>query len=431
MRLSIVEYGIGVPLTDITCAGYDLDYILEKIDQLNDKITKTIGYNDSFVYVKNSCLCASKIAGVISLDTDIDLEIIPKFLEKNSTSDWKSTLYFLSLISKHGFVFDTDYISSGSIIQTAFYDISGRILAGEYASHSRKPIRIYERFNFKSFTIDGELIFESFLDHDPDGFEQYLNQLSVHNGYNDVIIEAMRKVVPYVLDSKTKNILRRAIESYGDYRYQKRPRKGLPNNNREWKEAYSLSCDILDGFANALESGTYHSPSFIVNTWQIWEWLLTTGFRIGLHCPIKSQESIGWGIKIVEGSRQTISVNPDITLYPSRGSTSPAIIMDAKYKRYSSEITRQDLYEVMAFCQCTNCKCAFVLYPDYTENDNLPGHLFLQSQYDVGDVTVYAMTVVFGNIFSNEDFRSFGYNLSTNLLNFLKNQNKESLLDPQ
>lgn len=428
MRLSVVEYGPGLPLSRLTSEGHSIEQILEATDRLNKKISDILKSSDTFVAIKENCLFASKIAGVMELEPGIDLEIIPKFLENDRTSDWKSTVYFLSLISKYGFLLDNSYISSGSLLQTAFYDISGRILAEEYTNHSRKPIRIYEKVNFKSFTIDGELIFESYLDHDPDGFGQNLNKLSIHNEYNDTIVEAMRKVVPYVLDARAKRILSKAIESYGNCPISKRPKKGIPNNNKDWSDAYYLSCDILNGFANALESGKYHSPSFVVSTWQIWEWLITTGLKTSFHYSVKSQESIRWGSKITKESEQTITVNPDVTIYPEITSMNPVLIVDAKYKKYSSEVSRQDLYEVMAFCQCTHCRVAFLLYPDYSSPTNPAGTLSLQSHYLIGDNNIFAMTVCLGKIFSKEEFHLFGLNLSKNLVTFLK---EHSVKDPE
>lgn len=55
----------------------------------------------------------------------------------------------------------------------------------------------------------------------------------------------------------------------------------IPARNQEWVDIYNFAFDVVSGMGSTLEKGGIMSPSFIVDTWRIWKWLITTAFRIG------------------------------------------------------------------------------------------------------------------------------------------------------
>ena len=111
------------------------------------------------------------------------------------------------------------------------------------------------------------------------------------------------------------------------------------------------------------------SPSFIVDTWRIWEWLITIAFRIGLRnqYQVIPQATTPWGEKKTNGTRSPINVFPDVAVYSLSNSSEPVFLVDAKYKNLDNErandVERDDLYEAFAFCHATGAKQLFLAYP--------------------------------------------------------------------
>lgn len=163
------------------------------------------------------------------------------------------------------------------------YDIAGRILAREYSAHKRKLIRQYRRERFVDYAVEGEIDFETLFEGNPDGIPQTRVSFDKINPYNSTIQAAMLIVLPYVKDNSTRSIIGRAIQELGiQQNHINENRLRVPSRNKEWKGIYDLSFDIVSGMGSTLESGEILSPSFIVDTWRIWEWLITVGMKIGL-----------------------------------------------------------------------------------------------------------------------------------------------------
>ena len=111
---------------------------------------------------------------------------------------------------------------------------------------------------------------------------------------------------------------------------------------------------------SSLENGEIMSPSFIVDTWRIWEWLITVAFKVGLGNSMRviPQASIPWGPKKSNGRSSRINVFPDVVIYEFNDLSAPVFLIDAKYKVLSdknlTEIERSDLYEgIMAHASLT------------------------------------------------------------------------------
>lgn len=116
---------------------------------------------------------------------------------------------------------------------------------------------------------------------------------------------------------------------------------------------------------SSLEDGKIMSPSFIVDTWRIWEWLITIAFRIGLgnRFRVIPQATIPWGEKKANEKSSRVNVFPDVEIYSIIDILEPIFLVDAKYKTLSNttEIERADLYEAFAFCHATGEKNCFLL----------------------------------------------------------------------
>ena len=413
MRLSLVEYGTGIEVSED---------IRPLIESANKVIQRVLLEKRNALVMTDGKLRALGIAGTIRLSKDIELEIIPKMLGNQEQSSWKESLFLLSALSKYGNIITSEHIHSSTAYQDSLYDIAGRILAREYSAHRRKPIRQYRRERFNDFSIDGEIDFELAFEKNPDGIPQEKVSFDKVNPYNATIREAMRIVLPYVKDISIRQALNRAVQELGPLLAVSRHRLKVPARNREWTDIYHLAFDIVSGMGSTLEKGEIMSPSFIADTWRIWEWLITTAFRVGLGSTFRvvPQAAVPWGKKKTAGKTMRVNVFPDIAVYDHADSVEPVFLVDAKYKvlsnEYSAGIDRSDLYEAFAFCHATGAKKLFLAYPTAADEDTETGNVTNISNYEIDGVTISAIKVAFGSITKQGDITAFCRKLSSEVL---------------
>lgn len=413
MRLSLVEYGNGIDAPE---------EIRPLIEPANKAIQRALLEKRSALVITDRKLRALGIAGTIRLSKDIELEIIPKIFQNQYEGNWKESLFLLSALSKYGSIITNEHIHSNTAYKDSLYDIAGRILAREYFAHRRKLIRQYRRERFNDFSIDGEINFELAFEKNPDGIPQERVSFDKINPYNATVREAMRIVLPCVKDISIRQALDRAIQELGRRSVMSRHRLKVPARNREWTDIYNLAVDIVSGMGSTLENGEIMSPSFIVDTWRIWEWLITTAFRVGLGSALRviPQATIPWGKKNMNGKITRVNVFPDVAIYDPAGSTEPVFLVDAKYKILSgrdfSEIDRADLYEAFAFCYATGAKKLFLIYPTAADKYTEAGSVTNVSDYEIGGVTISAVKVAFGPITKQGDITVFCRKLSSEIL---------------
>ena len=413
MRLSLVEYGNGIEISE------DIRPLIERANKV---IQHALGEKRNVLVVTDKKLRALGIAGTIRLSKNIELEIIPKIFDDHGENGWKESLFLLSALSKYGNIITSEHIHSSTAYQDSLYDITGRILAREYSAHRRKPIRQYRRERFNDFFIDGEINFELMFEKNPDGISQERVSFDKINTYNATIQKAMRIVLPYVKDISIQQTLDRAIRELGKQSTIIQQRLKIPARNREWVDIYNLAFDIVSGMGSTLEKGEIMSPSFIVDTWRIWEWLITTAFRIGFGNALRviPQAAIPWGKKNTNRKTTRVNVFPDVTIYDPADSAKPVFLVDAKYKVLSdgnySDIDRDDLYEAFAFCHATRAKKLFLAYPAVAAGGTESGSVEDISNYEIDDVTISVIKVAFGSITKQGDIMAFCRKLSSQVL---------------
>lgn len=132
-------------------------------------------------------------------------------------------------VSKRGSTMVNDRIKANSSCTDSLYDIAGRMLAEEYLTNKRKPLRKYRKEIFVDYAIDGELDIDSYYVKDVNGYIQTRVRFDVINKYNATIKKAMQIVTPYVSDVRSKNILLSAIGTLGPQEYVKGPRGKIPS----------------------------------------------------------------------------------------------------------------------------------------------------------------------------------------------------------
>lgn len=426
MRIELIEYGTGVDLKHLAVHCDSSQDINDGIAAANKRICKKLGLQKNPLVLSDGRLRACGIAGIVRISKKIELEIVPKFLSHAKNTSWKETLYLLSVLSKHGGILTNERILSSTSYITSLYDIAGRILAQEFQKNRRKPIRKYRKESFCDFSIDGDIDFDSVLDRNDDGIKQSRIRFDIYNEYNAVISKAMKIVIPYTSDNQARNVLQAAIGIFGKQAEPMREKMHVPVRNKEWEDAYTLSYDIINGLANSFDAGQILAPGFVVNTWQLWEWLITTGLSIA-NTPgaVKPQCPVHWGNKKAGSQSYSVNVYPDVEVLDANGHQ-VAYLVDAKYKVLKNQATgeadRDDIYEAFAFCSATKADVLFLAYPGDSGASTLAGNVSQKSVYEIGDKKVFVVTVDFGSISSRGGLFAFAHNLNLGLNNILHSQ---------
>lgn len=426
MRVSLLEYGCGVELCNIFPREMTRREINRVIDIANAKIRKHLRITRTALSVSNEKLRALGIAGTIRLTKDIELEIIPKFFSSTCDAQWKSSLFLLAALSKYGSIILGDHIRANTAYQDSLYDIAGRILAEGYVANRRKPLRTYRRERFVDFSIDGEIDFDTIYERNPDGVYQEKIVFDRVNVYNATIKAAMRIVLPYVRDVSTQNIIKRALQELGEQCQTPHHKVLIPARNKEWGEVYNLSFDIVQGMGGSFDEGKILSPSFIVDTWRIWQWLITSGLKTGLKSEylVIPQAKTEWGIKRADHHEKKIHVFPDVAIYERTQQTIPAFLVDAKYKSLENDeavkVERSDIYEAFAFCNATGAKKLYLAYPSPLQTNEIAGNVTLLASYYIRDIEISVIHVGFGTINRQGNLFSFCQKLSEDILSLAR-----------
>ena len=425
MRFAIHEYGVGIELNKFLGFGVDLNSLVNGIQTANHRIQVALNSSSNALWISDRKVKARGFAGVIQLNRQIELEIIPKFISSADNSEWKQTLYLLSIMSKYGVILSNNKIMSSMSYLGSLYEVAGRILADGYKKNCRKLIRKYRKETFRDFAIDGEIDFDSILDRDLDGIKQLRIRFDIYNPYNAVILKAMQIVLPYIKDKSTRNIILSAISTFGRQNSPYQKKYVVPARNNEWAETYNLAYDIVRGLANSFDVGKIMASGFIANTWKLWEWLLTTAMASGnKQNIIKGQEAIKWGTKDTVGSHLAINVFPDITVR-RRNKDGIAYLLDAKYKNFihgaNGEVDRADLYEAFAFCNAAKTDILLLVYPEESMINDIAGTVRLKAKYNISRKTVLAVTVAFGSLNEVGGIYKFAHNLQNGVENIVMN----------
>ena len=422
MKISLVEYGSGIILDNLFAGNVTIQNLKVLLDRANIVIQRSLKTNKRVLEISDGKLRALGIAGAIRLSKEIEIEIVPKMLNDSQNGDWKESLFLLAALSKYGNIITTEHIHSSTAYKESLYDIAGRILAREYLNNKRKPIRQYRRERFADFAIDGEIDFERAFEKNPDGIPQSRVSFDKINPLNATIRSAMQIVLPYVKDVSIKQIILRAIQELGEQPLESTNKLRVPARNKEWTEIYNLSFDIVSGMGSSLESGEIMSPSFIVDTWRIWEWLITIALKIGLGNSYKTipQAKTAWGVKKIDEKSFKVNVFPDIAVVKRSLSNIPLFLVDAKYKVLPEggtvEIERSDLYEAFAFCRATGAKKIFLAYPTATSCDRESGSVSCLSVYEIEDITIAVINVAFGTITKQGDITFFCRKMASDIM---------------
>jgi hypothetical protein len=326
-----------------------------------------LNYNPISVDAKGTR--AIDFAGLIRLAPSLELEVAPKFLGLDDTdAAWREDFFFLSTLSRHGRLLASERLSASGGTPRDLSTLVARSIISMYEARKRRPLRSYRRVREADFFIDGDpdpvdLIFPS-----PDGFEQELIRFDRRNGWNADIVAAAKELLPEVSDPSAAGSLVRLIEDLSPQSAPANRRKPIPARHRAWKPLHELSIDVLGGLGLNYKQGQAHAPGYLVDTWRVWEDLLTVAARLGFgRNAVVPQRGypLGTKTKISTNAVSKLSVYPDCVIEPN--DTRPRMLLDAKYKGHIEKgqlrISEADIYEALAFSRATGCNLVALAYP--------------------------------------------------------------------
>lgn len=370
-RLSLVEYGAPVDLSRaiVDAIGVDRTKANSLLMEAGNRAASSLGLNYNPISVDARGARAIDFAGLIRLAPSLELEVAPKFLKIDDTdAAWREDFFFLSTLSRHGRLLASERLSASGGTPRDLSTLVARSITSMYEARKRRPLRSYRRVREADFFIDGDpdpvdLIFPS-----PDGFEQELIRFDRKNGWNGDIVAAAKELLPEVSDPSAASSLVRLIEDLSPQNVPANRRKPIPARHRAWKPLHELSIDVLGGLGLNYKQGQAHAPGYLVDTWRVWEDLLTVAARLGFgRNAVVPQRGypLGTKTKISSGTVSRLSVYPDCMIEPD--GTRPRILFDAKYKGHAEKgqlrISEADIYEALAFSRATGCNLVALAYP--------------------------------------------------------------------
>ena len=371
IRLSLVEYGAPVDLSrEIAAAiGVDRTKANSLILEAGNRAASSLRLNYNPISVDAKGARAIDFAGLIRLAPSLELEVAPKFLGLDDTdAAWREDFFFLSTLSRHGRLLASERLSASGGTPRDLSTLVARSITSMYEARKRRPLRSYRRVREADFFIDGDpdpvdLIFPS-----PDGFEQEIIRFDRRNGWNADIAAAAKELLPEVSDPSAARSLVRLIEDLSPQNAPANRRKPIPARHRVWKPLHELSVDVLGGLGLNYKQGQAHAPGYVVDTWRVWEDLLTVAARLGFgRSAVVPQRgfALGTKTKISTGAVSKLSVYPDCVIEPD--GSRPRVLLDAKYKGHVEKgqlrISESDIYEALAFARATGCNLVALAYP--------------------------------------------------------------------
>lgn len=368
-RLSITEYQPSERIYQDAKSTFNLDRasLNALLQRAGERIQRTLNFNTSPFEQNSKGLLAKGIAGLVRLNSQIELEIIPKFLDSAEHSeDWRSDFYYLATLSKHGQLLANDKLSGSTATDRDLPTLVARAICDMFERNARNPLRHYKRIQERSFMLDGDPDFSEIVTRHPEGFLQESIKYSPENHWNATISTAARILYDEVTDPQLLNRLSRIFHTLGNQKLSRSSvAKIVPSRHRAWEPLYLLSWDIVKGFGLDYSNGSALTPGYVVSTWQLWEDLLSVSSKLGYGF-----EAVAVQPKFTLAARHTLSglraanVYPDIVISPK---DKQPFVFDAKYKTNSakaySRISEADIYEAMAFAKATGANTVILGYP--------------------------------------------------------------------
>lgn len=427
-RLSLVEYGAPVDLSSAIAEAIGVDRTKANSLLVNagSRAASSLRLNYNPISVDAKGTRATDFAGLIRLAPLLELEIAPKFLGlDDSDAAWREDFFFLSMLSRHGRLLASERLSASGGTPRDLSTLVARSITSMYERLKRRPLRSYRRVREAGFFIDGDLDPVDLNFPSPDGFEQELIRFDRRNGWNADILGAANELLPEVSDPSVASCLVRLIEDLSPQDAPANRRKTIPARHRAWKPLHELSIDVLGGLGLNYKQGQAHAPGYVVDTWRVWEELLTVAARLGFgRNAVVPQRGYPLGTKtrMNTGTVSKIAVYPDCVI--ESDGIRPRMLLDAKYKGHVEKgklrISEADIYEALAFSKATECNLVALAYPSQLGNTLQPvGTCAVFEKIIVGSVQIVGIQLESRLISKTGGLRMFADNMASGIPNAL------------
>lgn len=360
--------------------------VLIQLRELNDRVKTLLGYDEDPITASSAgALKADGVAGLLRLNSRVELEVVPKFLDPESSA-WRSDFFVLAVLVKTGHLLLHDEISAGTQDRGDLATLIARSFLTLYAENERRPIRGYRRGARSDFAIDGDVDWETVFLPDPDGFAVSRLELTRQNPYNATLATAVQILIPEVADADTQTQLRLLARHLAPQTAAPAIFPPLPPRHGGWQQAYELASLIVTGLGLNLDEGVFTGPGFVLSTWSAWEFLCEEIVRRALpdHKVVGQQQWV-----LGHRGQEPVYAKPDIS--PIAGDVAP-LLLDAKYKTRigrTPRINSGDLYESLAFLRAGKANLMCLLYPALHSPEELPlGEWRQFDQIDVDDLVI-------------------------------------------
>jgi 5-methylcytosine-specific restriction enzyme subunit McrC len=416
-RVAILEStnAQGMSGSVATAADQSQETILRQVSLLNDRLKQALTLSSNPLTVSSSGTWRiDGVSGVLRLSDEIELEVVPKFLDENE--NWRQDFFLIQNLVRTGQLLVGDHLSANLDDHVDVGTIIARALLRGHLSLERRPVRTYSNQKFQEFSFDGEVDWESISPPSPDGFEVQKISLTKQNKINNILRAALVSLVPQIGDSDTRMQALHISERLSKGPVSKFPDK-LPARYAAWRETYELSCFVLDGLGLDLKSGKYSGPGFVISTWQSWQQLCEIILMRALT-DLSGHPQLAFHL----GSRASgdIKVKPDLTLFQRNV---PILLVDAKYKtRFGQKaaVSNADIYESLAFMHASGCNETILIYPSTaSEESEQIGSLVQFEQVNVEPFRIRAFTLQTRGISKPGGFEKLVYQLRQNFLNHI------------
>lgn len=365
----------------------------ELLLRAGDRVRGILGLESVPLSINADRFQFQNVAGLLVLASGLELEIAPKFL--GNVPGWREDFFLLATLSHHGRLLDNEGLKSSARATSDLATLIGRSLVEMYWKNQRRPLRTYRRLSHSEFAIEGDFDPEDLSVPTEEGFPQSVTSFTRENPYNAVIRAAAAGLAPIVPDVETRVRLERLAQHLP---HQQRPLRlqdrRMPSRSRAWQPTFDLSLDILRGLGGAYDPKNALAPAYVMQTWQVWEHLVSLSLRNALLPKnVQLQSSKRLGTRTQDGAVRVLNVVPDAIVTIPNTTGSRRVIVDAKYKghvdRSSTSISNADIYESLAFSRATGIFEVVLVYPRTVEDAP-------SSHYEVGRAAEFARAVADG-----------------------------------
>lgn len=426
-RWTIIEHGDPVEIvTGMTeKSGLARSRVIELIHAAGDRAAQALGFSQSPLILTGNAARAVDFAGLLRVAPGLEIEVVPKFLG-GATPGWREDFFFLAMLSRHGRLLAADRLRALSSPSSDLAALIGRALIQMFWDNHRRPIRSYRKRSTSEFAIEGDISPENFLTPDAEGYRQIVVRYDRANEFNAVIKAAVVNLIPLVRDPETLAMLQRVSSLLGPQDSVRRlQERRLPSRSRRWQSTYDLALDVLRGFGLTFNGGSALAPGFVLDTWRVWEDLVTIAMRsmLGGQAAIAQQGFVLGSRRRMVGAAwsldRNVIVKPDLTLDGSAHGFG-ALLVDAKYKgrleKGKQRIVESDLYESLAFAMAANTPRVVLVYPKLaSEAPETVGHVSLLEHVMAGGSQVWGIETEVRGISKRGGLRIFSEGLFSSL----------------